>query len=110
MSRWRIDWAGEGSPEAGQLVRYVTPKGTTSYARVLSVRVVMNRKPLPDGVTCRYAMRVQRLARRPIGELVSWTCHAHASRPKPRPRLEDAVGTNDLDAAIWAAPKEDAHE
>jgi hypothetical protein len=84
QTRWRIDWRGEGSPEVGHLVRYVTPTSQCSYARVTSVRVIRNRNPLPPDVLCRYAVTVRRFDDKPAGEAVSWTCYAHA-KPKRKP-------------------------
>lgn len=92
MSKWRVDWKGEHEPEPGQLVRFVTPTGKASYHRVTGVRVVMNRNPLPEGVTCRYAVKSIRLDGKPLSELASWTCFSY-SKPKTMPK--------DLDAEIW---------
>lgn len=81
-TRWRVDWRGGAAPEAGQLVRHVTPTGRCGYFRVTSVRVVRNRNQLPEGCECRYAIGVDRLGDKPAGEAVAWTCHAYARRPK----------------------------
>lgn len=100
-TRWRIDWSGDGMPEAGHLVRHVTPSGRTSYARVQTVRVVRIRMPLPAGATCRYAITVQRLDGKPEAEPVAWTCHAY-SPPKRRPCVSDTDGSIDPAVNPWS--------
>lgn len=90
--RWRVDWAGEGSPEPGQLVRHVSPSGRTSYARVLNVRVVANRKPLPEGHSCRYTVGIERLDAKPF-EPVDWTCWAYGKPKRSEDSLDPGIDT-----------------
>ena len=81
-TKWRVDWGPDGSPEVGQLVRSLSPRGEATFARLLAVRVVKTRKPLPDWYVCRYALVVERLPEKPADEPVAWTFHAYG-RSKP---------------------------
>ena len=80
IKRWTVDWRGEGAPNSGDVIRYVTPTGVCTFARVASVRVVKNRNALADGVTCRYAMGIERLTGRPVGSTVAWTLYAQGRK------------------------------
>ncbi|NII73241.1 hypothetical protein FHW84_001810 [Dyella sp. SG562] len=84
-TKWRIDWRGAGSPAPGQLVRHVTPTGKCSFARVLTVRVIRNIRPLPDDVQCRYLVTVDRSIPVAAGASADWTCHAYPRRPSIDP-------------------------
>jgi len=80
IKKWTVDWRGDGSPEAGDIVRYVTPTGICTFVRAVYVRAVKNRNPLPEDVVCRYAVGIELLHGRPVGERVAWTLYAHAKK------------------------------
>ncbi len=78
---WRVDWHGRGCPEVGEVA--VNLSGLTAH-KVTSVRPVMNRSALPDGVSCRYAVGIEGIEPVPLEE-ASWTY-----RPYQRKRAKAA--------------------
>lgn len=81
--KWRVDWPGGNPPEVGQTVAYLTPTNQCSHARVVGVRVVKNRNPLPPGAVCRYEVSIERIELKP-GETVAWTCYAYPRKRLPK--------------------------
>lgn len=98
-TKWRVDWGATFFPEVGQLVRHVTPKGEATFARVLCIRVVKTRTPLPESYVCRYALVVERLSERPADEPITWTFYAY---PKASRRPE--VTNRDRWSPLLAVP------
>jgi len=84
---WTLDWAGKRQPEVGHVVRRVREDATVAgFWRLTSVRLVRNRKPLPDGYVARYRVGVQFVAKARHelhGISVDWTMYDHPRKPKP---------------------------
>lgn len=86
---WNLDWAGDGAPEVGHVVRRVRTDATVAgFWRLTSVRLVRNRKPLPEGYVARYRIGVEFVGkiRRDLhiaGIGVDWTMYDHPRKPKP---------------------------
>lgn len=78
---WMVNWTGDDAPAAGQLVRRVVGDTVRGYYRVDDVRLVRNRKPLPDGCSARYAVRFSFISEHRPGP-VDWTL---TFRRKPTP-------------------------
>lgn len=83
---WTLDWAGESPPEVGHVVRRVRDNGIVAgFWRLTSVRLVRNRKPLPEGYVARYRIGVEFVAKK-RGDLqggVNWTMYDHPAKPRP---------------------------
>lgn len=83
---WTLDWAGESSPEVGHVVRRVRSNGIVAgFWRLTSVRLVRNRKPLPEGYVARYRIGVEFVAKKrsDLRGDVNWTMYDHPAKPKP---------------------------
>ncbi|WFC43191.1 hypothetical protein [Pseudoxanthomonas sp. SE1] len=84
--RWTVNWVGDDAPAAGQLVRRVVGETVRGYYRVDDVRLVRNRKPLPEGCNARYTVLVTFISDTRPGP-VDWTCHWKRRPRRPPDRF-----------------------
>lgn len=80
---WRVDWYASKPPKVGQIVARLTPTNQCSHGRVVGVRVIANRTPLPPGALCRYLVSIEPIELA-VGDEVAWTCNVYPRKRIPR--------------------------